>query len=342
MTTKLLSCTMENFEYAAGLIRAGEVVAFPTETVYGLGANAFDAEAVRKIFEAKGRPADNPLIVHICDTEMLKDIVLEVPPLAKELAKRFWPGALTMIMPKSDKIPNVTSGGLDTVGVRFPSHPAARLFIECCKVPIAAPSANLSGSPSPTNYRRVLEDMNGRIPAIIAGGDSQIGLESTVICFENGGVRILRPGGITREMLSEVCRVSVDDGVLNRLSNGEVARSPGMKYRHYAPKAQVMLINGEYEEYRKYVLNNAEDGDWCLLFSENEAVDGIPYICYGNTPNEQAKLLFEDLRLLDEKGAKRVFARCPFAAGIGLAVYNRILRASGFSVVDLEKKHENP
>lgn len=336
MNTRILDCSEESLLYAAGIIKDGGVVAFPTETVYGLGANALDAEAVKKIFAAKGRPADNPLIVHISDLSMIEKIAAEVPPPAYKLAERFWPGPLTMIMPKSALIPSVTSGGLDTVGIRFPSHPAARRLIELSGLPIAAPSANLSGSPSPTNAKRVFDDMNGRIPALIDGGESEVGLESTVLCFDGGGARILRPGGITPEMLSEVCRVTVDRGVLNELEEGAVARSPGMKYRHYAPKAKVIILRGSAERFSEYIKNNAADGDWCLLFDGSESVGDVPYICYGSSPDEQAHRLFESLRELDARGAKRVFARCPGTEGVGLAVYNRILRAAGFCVTDLE------
>ncbi len=336
MNTVMLGCAEEDLIAAAKLIVSGEVVGFPTETVYGLGANAYDEAAVKKIFAAKGRPADNPLIVHICGLDMISGLAKDIPPLAYKLAERFWPGPLTMILPKSDKVPLVTSGGLDTVGIRFPSHPAARRLIELCGLPIAAPSANLSGSPSPTTSRRVYEDMNGRIPAIIDGGESAVGVESTVISLENGGVRILRPGGITKEMLQEICPVSIDDGVLKELGSGAVARSPGMKYKHYAPKADVKIVKGGLSKYREYVLDHAQSGDFCLLFSEKEAVEGVPFVLCGEDSAAQAHKLFEALRLLDERGAKTVFARCPETGGVGLAVYNRLLRAAGFCVVDLE------
>lgn len=337
MLTKMLDCSRGDLCEAAEIIRSGGVVAVPTETVYGLAANAFDKNAVKKIFEAKGRPSDNPLIVHIADYGQISEIASEIPTLAEKLAEAFWPGPLTMIMPKSKRIPYITSGGLDTVGIRMPSHFAARELIRLCGVPLAAPSANLSGSPSPTSAKRVFEDMNGRIPAIIDGGESDVGVESTVISFEDGGVRILRPGGITKEMLLTVSpKVTVDAGVTAMLAEGTVARSPGMKYKHYAPKANVMLIKGSCEAYREYVQNNAVPGDYCLVFEDSEAVQGLGYLTYGNTPDEQAHRLFEALRQLDEKGAKRVFARCPDVLGVGLAVYNRILRASGFCLIDLE------
>lgn len=338
MITKMLTTSEDDLILAAELIKNGETVGIPTETVYGLAANAFDAQAVAKIFGAKGRPSDNPLIVHISNFDMVRGIAAEIPPLAYRLAESFWPGPLTMIMPKSDKIPPITSGGLDTVGIRFPSHPAARRLIELCGVPLAAPSANLSGSPSPTTAARVYEDMNTRIPAIIDGGDCTVGVESTVIAFEGDAVRILRPGGITKEMLERVVpNVIIDNGVLSEVSPDASAPSPGMKYKHYAPKADVRIIKGDFRAYGDYVRKTAADGDWCLLFDEQEKIDGIPYLCYGTDPADQAHELFECLRKLDEKGAKTVFARCPDLSGVGLAVYNRILRAAGFCVIDLEQ-----
>lgn len=338
MTTKIYEPTEENIKRAAELIKSGETVAFPTETVYGLGANAYDAEAVKKIFAAKGRPADNPLIVHISDMEMLKGITSEVPEYAFRLADKFWPGPLTMIMPKSQKIPHVTSGGLDTVGVRFPSNPVAKELIRLSGLPIAAPSANSSGRPSPTNAGRVYEDMSGKIPAIIDGGECDIGLESTVIALSGNKVTVLRPGKVTAEMISEVlpeADVSVDEAVSKEVAKDAVVASPGMKYKHYAPKADVIILKGSREAYREYVRRHCGDGVFCLLYDESDSIDGVPYICWGSTHEEQAKKLFEVLREFDEKGAKRVYAMCPDTDGIGLAVYNRILRAAGFSVLEV-------
>ncbi len=336
MTTTVLKGIEMYIKLAAAEIIGGGVVAFPTETVYGLGANAYDEAAVAKIFEAKGRPADNPLIVHICDKSALSEICTDIPELAYKLADRFWPGPFTMVLPKSDKIPYITSGGLDTVGVRMPSHPVARQLISLCETPIAAPSANLSGSPSPTSARRVFEDMNGRIPYIIDGGECEVGLESTVVAFEDGGVRILRPGGVTKEMLEQVApRVIIDEGVTGRVSDDIRPASPGMKYKHYAPKAEVILVKGSVEGYRKYVEKNVSEGDFCLVFDASDAVMGVPYVEYGHDPRTQAHMLFEALRELDGRGAHRVFARCPDKNGIGLAVYNRILRAAAFNIVEV-------
>lgn len=338
MNTVILSSKDDDVSIAASLIRAGEVVGMPTETVYGLAADATNEEAVKKIFEAKGRPCDNPLIVHICRFDMVYDIASSVPELAYKLAEKFWPGPLTMIMPKSDKIPYVTSGGLDTVGIRFPSHKVALDLIEKSGKPLAAPSANLSGSPSPTTLRHVFDDMNGRIPAIIDGGDCEVGVESTVISFDaDGAVRILRPGKISYEdLLGVTDRVYIDKGVLAQLDINAKVASPGMKYKHYSPKANVIILDGSVSAFKEYVCNCKTDGTYCLLFDDSEAVDGVDYLTYGITSEEQAHLLFERLREFDEMGAKTVYARCPSKDGVGLAVYNRILRSAGFNVIKLD------
>ncbi|MBQ8623546.1 MAG: threonylcarbamoyl-AMP synthase [Oscillospiraceae bacterium] len=336
MNTVILSASNEDIAFAASLINKGEVVGIPTETVYGLAADAMNEEAVKKIFKAKGRPADNPLIVHVSRFEMVYDIALEIPPLAHKLAERFWPGPLTMIMPKSDKIPDVTSGGLDTVGIRYPSHPVAQALINISDKPLAAPSANLSGSPSPTNCARVYEDMRGRIPAIIDGGECDVGVESTVISFEDGGIRILRPGKISVEdFLTVTDKVYVDKGVLAQLDADAVAKSPGMKYKHYSPKANIILIDSEVDAFKNYVSQNKCENTYCLLFDESEAVAGVGFLTYGVTSEEQAHYLFERLREFDEMGAKTVYARCPSKDGVGLAVYNRILRSAGFNLIKL-------
>ena len=336
--TKLLALGESSIKEAVKLLKNGEVVGMPTETVYGLGANALDENAVRKIFTAKGRPADNPLIVHISDFEMIKPLVKEIPELAYKCAEEFWPGPLTMIMPKSDIIPSVTSGGLDSVGIRMPSHKTARAIIEKCGFPIAAPSANLSGSPSPTTAGHVFNDMNGRIPAIVDGGFSAVGVESTVISFENDAIRILRPGFISAEDLKEITpNVIIDKGVIAQLENGAIARSPGMKYKHYAPKADITIIDGSLDAFRSYVAKNKCNGLICMTFSDSDCDGlGVRTLSYGDTDEKQAHLLFDTLRELDNIGAKKVFARCPRKDGVGLAVYNRLLRAAAFQVVSFK------
>ena len=335
--TRMLGTDEQSINEAVELLKSGEVVGIPTETVYGLGANALDEAAVRKIFAAKGRPADNPLIVHISHFEMIKPLVTEIPPLANKCAELFWPGPLTMIMPKSGIIPDVTSGGLDTVGIRMPSHKAARDIIDKCGFPIAAPSANLSGSPSPTTAEHVFKDMNGRIPAIVDGGFSAVGVESTVIIFESNAIRILRPGFISAEDLSEVTdEIIIDKGVTEQLGQGTAARSPGMKYKHYAPKADVTIIDGSLEAFRRYVSERSGNETVLMVFEASDAEGlGIRFIEYGGDSEAQANRLFDVLRSLDDIKAKKVFARCPEKTGVGLAVYNRLLRAAGFKVVKL-------
>ena len=336
--TRILSADDVSIDEAAKLLKSGEVVGMPTETVYGLGANALDENAVRKIFAAKGRPADNPLIVHISRFDMIKPLVSQIPDLAYKCAEQFWAGPLTMIMPKSDIIPDVTSGGLDTVGIRMPSHKTARAIIDKCGFPIAAPSANLSGSPSPTTAGHVFNDMNGRIPAIVDGGFSAVGVESTVISFENDAIRVLRPGFISAEELKEITpNVIIDKGVTAKLEQGAIARSPGMKYKHYAPKADITIIDGSLEAFRAYVKNHSDSETVCMTFADNDC-DGlnVKAICYGESDEQQAHLLFDTLRELDNIGAKKVFARCPRKSGVGLAVYNRLLRAAAFQVVSLK------
>ena len=335
--TQILGTDKSSIEKAAKLIKSGEVVGMPTETVYGLAANAFDSEAVAKIFKAKGRPQDNPLIVHISRMEMLDGLVSEIPELAMRCAEKFWCGPLTMIMPKSDKIPMTTSGGLNTVGIRMPSNKTARALIDACGLPLAAPSANLSGSPSPTTAQHVFDDMNGRIPCIIDDGGCAVGVESTVIAFEGDSIKLLRPGFISVSDLKEVTEnVLVDKGVLEMVSQDAVVSSPGMKYKHYSPKADITIVDGNIESFRKYVSENINGGTWCMVFSDSDAADiGCPALVYGNTNEEQARLLFDVLRELDKYGAQKVYARCPNKTGVGLAVYNRLLRAAGFQVVKL-------
>lgn len=333
--TKLLDNSEASIKEAGALIRGGNVVGFPTETVYGLGADALNEEAVRSIFTAKGRPADNPLIVHVSDMAELEPLVRELPPLAVKCAERFWPGPLTMVMPKSDRVPLVTSGGLDTVGIRMPSHPTARAIIREGGCPVAAPSANLSGSPSPTTAGHVWNDMNGRIPAIVDGGSCCVGVESTVISFEGESIRLLRPGFVSPEDLREICdRVLIDKGVMEKLGENVQVASPGMKYKHYAPRAELTIVEGTPEAFRSFCEKNAAEEDVLLVLDGKDA-EGLPQRCIvlGMSGEAQAQSLFDALRTLDDMGAKRAFARCPDRRGVGLAVYNRLLRAAAFRVV---------
>lgn len=329
MLTELEKYSEKSAGKAAEILKSGGIVAIPTETVYGLAANALDENAVRSIFVAKGRPQDNPLIVHISDFEMIKPLVTDIPELAKRLAERFWAGPLTMIFDKSEVVPNVTSGGLSTVAVRMPANAAAREIIEKCGFPLAAPSANTSGKPSPTTAQHVFEDMNGKIPLIIDGGECAVGVESTVICFRNGKIHILRPGGITREMLAEFAEVEVDKAVEAAPKADEKVLSPGMKYKHYSPKADVFIVNANGDDFEKFCRGNFGEKTIFLSCGEREGC-----LNYGETSEIQAHRLFSLLRHADEIGAEKVYVEIPSKDGVGLAVYNRLLRAAAFRIIE--------
>lgn len=337
MKTEILSSN--EIEKASEILRNGGIVGIPTETVYGLAANAFDGQAVAKIFKAKGRPMDNPLIVHICDINQIYDIVDELPDNAKKLADRFWPGPLTLIMPKSKRIPDEVSAGLNTVAVRFPSNKVARDIIRSAGVPLAAPSANLSGSPSPTTAKHVVNDLFGKIDAIVDGGNCDVGLESTVITLVTKPPKLLRPGGITLDELRDVLgKVDVDSAVLNKISKDQKVSSPGMKYKHYAPNAKVVLIKSDRDNYIKYVNEHANADVAALCYDEDRKFLNVFSVSYGaqNDGKSQAKGLFYALREIDKnKEIRIIYARCPDADGVGLAVYNRLIRAAGFEVLDI-------
>ena len=339
MQTQVLPVNEQSIALAARLLQQGELVALPTETVYGIAADARNGAAVRKIFAAKGRPQDNPLIVHICGMQMLRGIVAEVPPRARKLAAAFWPGPLTMVMPRGEEVSDVTCAGLDTVGVRMPSHPVVQAVIRASGVAFAAPSANLSGKPSPTNAQDTLADMDGRLPLILDGGESAVGVESTVVSVTGEHPVLLRPGYITKEQMEAVLgeEVQVSPAILEKLKEGEVARSPGMKYKHYAPKAQVTILQGDFAAYRQYVVQHAGPGVWALCFDGEGAQLPVPYIEYGRDHDgaAQAHHLFAALRELDRNGAQIVYARCPEQDGVSMAVYNRLIRAAAFRVVEL-------
>lgn len=335
ISTKLLGTSEEELRYAAGLLARGEIVGMPTETVYGLAADAENPRAVEKIFAAKGRPQDNPLIVHIADIERLEEYAHSIPAIAYRLAEKFWPGPLTMVLPKKEIIPDVTSAGLNTVGIRMPCHEAARSLIRLSGKALAAPSANISGSPSPTEAAHVMADMRGRIPVVVDGGSCPVGVESTVISFEGDAVRILRPGFVSAEELSEWAEVICDRHITEAAAEGEKVLSPGMKYKHYSPKANVTIVDGSEEQYLEYVSRHGGDGVCAMIFGSEADKCMIPYIAYGDTSEEQAANLFAVLRKFDGIGAEQVYARMPSLQGVGLAVYNRLLRAAGFEVVRL-------
>ena len=339
METLVLKPNKKSIDLACKLLRDGEVVGVPTETVYGLAGDAKNPIAIKKIFEAKGRPNDNPLIVHISKLSMLKDVVSSVPLDAKKLAKAFWPGPLTIIMPRGSKVCDETCAGLDSVGVRMPSNKIARKIISKSGIFFSAPSANLSGKPSPTTAQDVFADMNGRVPLIIDGGECKAGVESTVVSVLGPTPIILRPGYITKDDMEKVLHkeVKIAAAVTEGVSKDEKVLSPGMKYKHYSPNAEIVIVKGSFEKYKKYVQDNYKQGVYALCFDEDVKALDCPALSYGKEKDaaSQAHNLFNKLRELDTLGAKKVFARCPDIDGIGLAVYNRLIRAAGFNIIQL-------
>lgn len=334
-----ISQNRQTFERAGQIIRSGGLVAFPTETVYGLGGNALDADAARKIYAAKGRPSDNPLIIHIsCVVDAEK--YCHTNQMYYRLAEKFLPGPLTVILPKRDCIPLTVTGGLNTVAVRLPSDENARDLIAAAGVPIAAPSANLSGKPSPTTAKHVLDDMDGRIDMIIDGGSCQIGLESTIVKIDEDFLTVLRPGGVTVEMLSEICPVKIDKVITEKLSDGEHPLAPGMKYRHYAPDTKVVLIDSTREMFLNYVRNEAKKHTIGLLVGKNDEKElldsGATILSLGDGNLNEAHELFAKLRQVDECSCEVFYARLPSKSGIGLAVYNRFIKAAGYDVITLK------
>lgn len=336
MNTKILSISEYDIALAGEILSNGGLVAFPTETVYGLGANALNEKSVKSIYTAKGRPSDNPLIVHVAKKEDIAPLVKEITPKAQSLIDAFFPAPLTIILPKSDLVNDTVSGGLDTVAVRMPENEIARRVIEASGCPIAAPSANTSGLPSPTKAKYVIDDMMGKIDAIIDGGDCEFGVESTVITLAIDVPTILRPGAVTKEMIESVIGdVEIASAVLEGMKQDEVAASPGMKYKHYSPKARVMIVDADKSAYEDFV--NSKKDAFALCFEGDEV--SIPHLTFGkeNDDLSQARELFDKLRQLDEMGAKRVYARVPSITGVGMAVYNRLIRAAAFTVIDLKK-----
>ena len=334
MNTRILHAGQAyDIEAAGEILRRGGLVAIPTETVYGLAGNALDPAVSARIYAVKGRPSDNPLIVHISAIEELLPLVTEIPAAAKKLAEAFWPGPLTIIMKKSAIVPKETTGGLDTVAVRMPSHPAARAIIRAAGVPLAAPSANLSGLPSPSAFEHVCDDLMGRVEAIVDGGDCAVGLESTVITVAGEVPCVLRPGGVSVEQLRAVLgRVDVDRAVLEKPAENARVASPGMKYKHYAPKAEITIVDAALEDYARFV--NAQPEAVALCFQGEEALLDVPCVPFGRAEDalSQAHDLFAALHRLDAIGAKTVYARMPRRNGVGLAVYNRLIRAAAFRV----------
>jgi L-threonylcarbamoyladenylate synthase len=330
-------------DYGARLIRAGELVAFPTETVYGLGANALDGRAVYKIFEAKGRPADNPLIVHISNKEQLTELTTGVGDIGLKLMDAFWPGPLTIVVRKSRLVPDVVTAGLDTVAVRMPRHPVALSLIRSAGVPIAAPSANISGSPSPTTANHVARDLSGRIHLILDGGPCKVGVESTVLDITGTLPVLLRPGGITVEMLEQVVgQVEVDPGVVRPVQDQPV-KSPGMKYRHYSPKARMVIVEGGLRDIVKKITSLADayrsQGMRVGIlatqqtYSQYKSYDNVIILGDREHPDTIAESLFSALRQLDEERVDIILAEGITREGVGLAIMNRMDRAAAFSII---------
>ena len=326
---------------AGRILREGGLVVFPTETVYGLGANALDADAAARIYEAKGRPSDNPLIVHIADPVEAEALVF-TSPLYYRLARHFMPGPLTVILKKRDVIPLGVTAGLDTVAIRCPSHPIAQALIRASGIPVAAPSANLSGSPSPTTAEHVKDDMMGRVHAIIDGGPCEVGLESTIVKLEeDDSLTLLRPGAITKEDLESIgVSVRVAPAVVRAMKEGEIVLSPGMKYRHYAPRAPLYLLDGTAFA-RKHFLEE-QKGRVAYLGYEDElaALRNLPIDFYAlgasDDPKTQAARLFSLLREADKKNYDTIYAPVPNQSGMGLALFNRMIRAAAHQIIPLK------
>ena len=323
---------------AGDFLKEGGLVAFPTETVYGLGADALNKTASTKIYAAKGRPSDNPLIVHITNMGALDKIADIIPEVAYKVADAYWPGPLTMILPKSDIIPNEVCAGLDTVAIRMPSHPIAHEIIKKCGFPLAAPSANTSGKPSPTTAAHVMNDMDGKIAAVVDGGSCSVGVESTVVTLACPVPRVLRPGGVTPDQLRAVLgEVEIDKAVFKALESGEKVLSPGMKYKHYSPNAHVIIVKGDFDKFASLVAEPRSERTCAVCFDGEEDKISVPAYPYGHadSPEEQARELFDVLRHVDDEKMELAFVRFPSLDGVGMAVYNRLLRAAGFEVIEL-------
>ena len=341
MKTKLL--TKEELAEAAAILREGGLVGIPTETVYGLGANGLNEQAVKNIFAAKGRPQDNPLILHIPDVSWLERYCKDIPLTAYQLAEAYWPGPMTMILYHKELVPDAVTAGLDTVGMRCPAHKLCRDIIAAAGVPVAAPSGNTSGRPSPTTAQHMLEDMDGKIEAIVDGGPCAVGVESTIIDLTCKPPRLLRPGGITLEQLRAVLgEVDVDPAVTRLMGAGEKPRAPGMKYRHYAPKAPVTVVTGDPKKSAEYIAAHAqsEDGIICFdeflpLFTGRSSARPVMDLGPAGDKEEQARHIFDALRSFDHTSVPAIWAQCPDTSGIGLAIANRLNKAAGFHIIEV-------
>ena len=327
-------------EIAAKIIREGGLVAIPTETVYGLGADGLNVEAVANIFKAKGRPQDNPLILHVAKPEEIEKFCYNIPDSAYALAKAYWPGPLTMVLPAKDIVPRTTTGGLDTVAVRCPDNAVTRKIIELSGVPIAAPSANISGKPSTTTAEHVLHDHDGRIDAVVDGGPCRVGVESTIVDLTDDRPRLLRPGGISPEQLIAVLGdLVIDKAVTAQIDKDAVVKAPGMKYRHYAPAEPVVIVSGSREKAAAYIHRHYQQGDRVLCFEEELPLYGdCNPLSYGREDDVESLSagLFAALRELDDPSISKVYARCPVGGGVAYAVQNRLKKAAAFHIADAE------
>lgn len=335
----------DDLNIAIEYIKNGKAVIFPTETVYGIGANALDRNAVDKIFKIKGRPQNNPLIVHISNMDMLKELVVEVNDIEQKLIDKFWPGPLTIIFPKKDVIPNNVTCNLETVGIRMPSNEIARKFISECECPIVAPSANKSGKPSGTFLDDILDEFMEEDVIVIDGGQSEIGLESTVVKVNNGIIEILRPGYITYDELSKIASTIINKNVIEKPKENEQVESPGMKFRHYAPSVKCVLVVGEKIDIEKKILNEIQekinenkDIKIEVLYKYNEPTlklerDNIKYICMGKNDEEISKQIYHLLRDIDKRKADIVYIESVDKKGLGIAIYNRLIRACEYNII---------
>lgn len=350
--TKIISFDSNHLEfintigYAADVLKKGGTVVFPTETVYGLGANALDDNAVRKIFTAKGRPTDNPLIVHIWNIEQVNELVSEIPSVFIKLAEKFWPGPLTIVMKRSGNVSDAITAGLDTIGIRMPNHPIALELLKLANIPVAAPSANISGSPSPTEVEHVIKDLQGKVDVIIDGGDCSVGLESTVLDITGDILEILRPGGVTAEQIIEVLgQVKTDKFVYNKLESEDLKpKSPGVKYKHYSPKAKVVLVEGSIdkmvEEINRLVqqLINEKKKVGILATEQTKYryLQGkVVSVGDRNRPETIAANFFKLLRYFDDKEVEIILIEAVEREGIGMAIMNRMIRASDYNIINV-------
>ncbi len=343
MKTLYLSASDANTaQTAADILKNGGLVALPTETVYGLGANGLEEAAVAKIFEAKGRPQDNPLILHVSDSRDMEKFCHHIPESAYRLAEKFWPGPLTMVLPARDIVPLSTRAGLPTVAVRCPDNAITREIIRLSGVPVAAPSANISGKPSTTTADHVRHDHDGRIDAIVDGGSCRVGVESTIVDLTEARPRLLRPGGVTPEQLLEVLGdLVVDKAVTAQIDKDAVVKAPGMKYRHYAPECEILIVSGSREKAAEYIWRHFVPGDRVLCFVEELALYApCAPLAYGREDDVESLSagLFSALRQLDDPGIHRVFARCPVGGGVAYAVQNRLKKAAAFHIVNAEEE----